>query len=387
MALAHEGMEVTLLEAKRFPRDKVCGEFISPLAVRCLREAGLLDALMAVGARRVDRARLTLPSGVSHEAAFHGGEASPVAVSGAMPSGDESGGWGVTLSRRELDWACLIAAEASGATIRQSVRVTRMERLETDQRSGWRIDALGPTGERESYPCDLLVGADGVGSVVARRLGWLKRAWPERMGITGDFRGWPIEDRLIEMHLQPGAYCGVVGQAEGVTHVGLAFDYRKGDWPHGSTPTDLLRRHLDAFPGVKDRFAAAELLGRVMAFGPMSVRTIRKADDAVLLVGDAAGFLDPITGHGIGFALRSAQLAAETIRQAALQGDFSARSLKSYPAAYRAELGSTSQFFGWMQRALALPFPALQALGRGLERSPGASEWLIRKSVSTGDPS
>lgn len=363
LLLAREGLEVTALEKSRFPRDKACGEFVSPLGVRCLDEAGLLEPVWNVGARRVDRASLVFPSGKSVTASFES---------------LESPSFGLSLPRRDFDALLLQRAQSAGARVRQGFRVRDIER---EGRAGaWRVTGQA-AGEVETLEGDLLVGADGAASVVARRLGWLRPAWPQRMGITASFHGVEVSPRLIEMHLLAGAYCGVVGQAEGVTHIGLAFDYRKGDWPGGRSPRQLLMERLARFPGLRGRLSEAVPVGEVKAFGPMSVHAARRVGDGVLLAGDAAGFLDPVTGHGIGFALCSARLAANTLLHAVREGDASERALTAYDRAYRQTLGPMLRRYRVLQRVLSLPPGILLPVGHALERLPSLAEMLIRASV------
>jgi menaquinone-9 beta-reductase len=213
--------------------------------------------------------------------------------------------------------------------------------------------------------------------VVARRLGWLRPAWPRRMGVTSSFYGMEAEPGVIEMHMLPGAYCGVVHQADGIAHVGLAFDHAGGDFLNGESLEVFLSESLGRFPGIRERLAGVVLAGPAKAFGPMAVRSRQCAGDGALLVGDAAGFLDPVTGHGIGFAMRSAELAAETIIDAAKAGVFSLDTLSAYPRAYRREFGTQLRRYSILQKVLALPAPALHPFAWLLGACPVILERLI----------
>jgi len=366
--LARAGLDVRVLERSRFPRDKVCGGFINPCGVRCLAQAGLLDAVLSAGAQWVHGASVVLPSGRSTSVAFDAG-------------GEDRRNGALSLSRRLLDSICLDAARAAGAAVDEGFRVTAVERT---RHGRWRVTGWDGGSERRSVDADLLVGADGVGSVVARRLGWLRPSWPGRMGITAGIEGFPVAPEVIEMHLRPEAYCGIASQAGGAAHLGLAFSFRHGAWPAGRTPAQVLDAYLVRFPGIAPRLRTARLREPVRAFGPMSVRSHRRAGDGVLLVGDAAGFLDPMTGHGIGCALQSAALAAEVIAAAAQAGDLSAARLGTYDGAYRRRLGPAIGFYAWLQRLLALPAAVLLPAARLFEAHPVLLEWLVRKSVSNG---
>jgi flavin-dependent dehydrogenase len=376
LRLARGGIETLVLEQARFPRDKTCGEFISPLGVRSLSRCGLLDKVLDAGAQRIERARIVLPSGWSESVDF-AAPAWPAAKERAEDETPAEGPdirYGLSLSRRKLDAICLQAAESAGATVRQGFRVRSIERK--TQGAEWRIYGRDFESGPQAIDGDLLVGADGVGSVVARRLGWMRRAWPQRMGLTASFRTESGIANAIEMFLLPRAYCGAVDQGDGVTHVGLAIPHRKGERRKGLSPESAMREHLERFPEIRDRLKGAETLSPVKAFGPMAARSRRRYGERVLLIGDAAGFLDPVTGHGIGFALRSGELAAEAILSLSPPGDFSARNLAAYDRAYSRELGSLLRLYGAFQRVLALPPPVLHLMAGWVESHPGVARRL-----------
>ena len=379
LRLARAGIAVQVLERARFPRDKVCGGFINPLGVRCLDEAGLLDRILAGGARWIHGAAMFLPCGDPIPVTFgrrgNGGSSAGPGAAGGIGA--------LSVPRSILDSICLESAESAGAEIIQGFRVTDIERRADG--AGWRVHGIGSGTESRCLDADVLVGADGAGSVVARRMGWLRPAWPARMGITASYAALPVEPEVIEMHLRPEAYCGVVGQAGGIAHLGLAFPLRPGGWPARRTPAQVLDDHLGRFPAIAARLGSARLQGPVRAFGPMSVRPHRRVADRLLLVGDAAGFLDPATGHGIGFALKSAALAADAIVAAARCGDLSCRRLSDYARAYRRHLGPGLRHYAGIQRILSLPPALLMAAARFLPAHPSIIEWMVRRSVM-GEP-
>jgi flavin-dependent dehydrogenase len=205
------------------------------------------------------------------------------------------------------------------------------------------------------------------------------------MGITASFRGMETEPGIIEMHMLPEAYCGVVRQGDGVTHVGLAFPHRKGEIPGGAALEPFLTDALGRFPALRSKMKRAKVEGPVKAFGPMAVRSRRRAGDGALLVGDAAGFVDPVTGHGIGFAMRSASLAAGPLLEAHAAGDYSTPRLGAYAREYDREFRSALRFYGGIQLLLHLPRPALSLLGIVLDRYPAPIRALIPRLV--GSPS
>lgn len=374
LLLAREGAEVLVVDRARFPREKACGEFLSPLAVRCLSELGLLTEVEEAGAVRVHSACLCLPRAEPLEAPFEAAE------NGPPP-------FGATLSRRLLDPLCLRAAERSGAQVRLRFRAERLERVAgAAGRAVWHVQGRDAEEGPRELEADLLVGADGVGSLVARRLFGLRRAFPLRIGISGDYSGLPLHPGTLEMHLQTDSYCGVVGQRDGIAHVGLAFPLRPGAWVPGEPPGEALRRHSTRHPHLAERLAGAAAAGSAKAFGPMAFQPACLVADGALLVGDAAGFVDPVTGHGIGFALRSAMLAAETAVSALREGKVERDRLKPYARAYRDELGPFLQLCRRFQRVLAMPAPSLDRLGDYLAGHPTALRLLVSLGVGLSLP-
>jgi flavin-dependent dehydrogenase len=220
------------------------------------------------------------------------------------------------LPRTRFDTILRAAAEAAGAEVREGVKV---EELLYDDGA-----VAGVTAQRETYRARIVVGADGLRSVVARRLGSVFTSPPHRIAFTAHVAGAQDVKDLGEMHVGRPGYVGLGPIGDGVTTVALVLpltEARRGD---------KFFDELNRFPGVTGRFDARRVVRRVLATGPFarwSRRPVAKGGGA-LLVGDAADFFDPFTGQGIYSALRGAELAALRARAAArVHGQVVARAL------------------------------------------------------------
>jgi geranylgeranyl reductase family protein len=289
--LAQRGESVLLCDAARFPRPKPCAEFISPGGVTILRSLGVFEYLdVRQTGRWLDGMRIVGASGKSHTVTYH-------QPPGALRQR------GLSVSRCALDAALLEVARTRGAEVREGFRIREVER------SRGRVSGIiGPDGTRIS--ARLVVGADGLNSVVARQLGLSRRlVWPRRLGLVAHFQNvaWP-EDTGV-MFVGPRSYVGVAPlDAAGRLSVGLVRNMPRGRL---GSPRAALESGLRDFPPLQARLTSACWTGTVRGVGPLA-RTVRAcAGPGFMLIGDAAGFFDPFTGEGIFRALRSAQLAVE----------------------------------------------------------------------------
>ena len=302
LRLARAGRRVLLIDGARFPRGKVCGEGIMPAGVETLRELGLHTAL-AEHAHPFRGIRYRLPDGTRAEAEFPGG----------------AQGWGI--DRAVLDERLVAAARREpGVALQLGTWVRTIERTPDGVRV--RLD------DRE-VEAALVVGADGGRSQVRRQAG-LDLPLPRRprFGVGAHFRAPRGADDgpLVEVFVAPGLELYTTPVAPDVTCVALLVD-RQGLEPLRGDLSGALRALLRQAGGRCGRLAGGELLGPVRALGPLALGARAAHAERLLLVGDAAGALDPITGEGLTLALTTNRIAAEVIDQALERGDCSARAL------------------------------------------------------------
>jgi flavin-dependent dehydrogenase len=286
--LAERGVDVLVLDRAVFPREKPCAEYLSP---------GVVDVLCRLGAlERIRAADAAWPVGMRICAGREGFLLSYGA------SGTRSA---LGITRPVFDLALLDHARAQGARVREGVRVTGAT-AEDSRVVG--VTAANQNGE-ERIHARFVVAADGVHSAVARSLGLDRPVrWPRRLGLIARYYGPTRVARAGEMHVGRGLYCGLAPVGEQLVNVGLVG--RLDVKPHGESVDAFFERRLAEIPGAIEALGSARRITPVRGVGPIARRVRRVAGPGYLLVGDAAGFLDPFTGEGVYRALRGAELAA-----------------------------------------------------------------------------
>jgi len=341
--LASQGARVLLLEAARFPRPKPCGECLNPGAVAAMQRLGLWEAAAELTAAELDGWRLH--AGPNHSA------------TAAFPTGRT----GRAVCRARLDQALLRHAAARGAAVEEGVRVADLRRSPEGRVTGVTTSA----GCRIDSP--LVVGADGLRSVVTRRLGLLAQpGWGEpKVAFTAHWTGVSGLTRWGELHFhQSGqAVCGIAPIGGGQANVTLVLPAAAARSLHKGQAGLLLR-----WPDLRERFAVARPTGRTLATGPFDQPVRAVTAPGALLIGDAAGYYDPLTGQGLYRAFRSAELAAATI--------LTNSPLSHYERALTTELRPATRRQRWIDALVQRPAllgPALTLL----ERWPGAATWVV----------
>jgi flavin-dependent dehydrogenase len=344
--LAARGWNVALLESKRYPHHKVCGEFISPEGVRRLEALG---ALRGLDYACINRAAITMPRGDPWET--------------AMP------GAGIGISRYALDPALAARAQAAGADVQTGVTVTR---IDGEFERGFRLAA-----QRDGQPTDLcarvVIGAYGKRSQVDRALG---RRFMRRdhgfIGLKAHFAG-RLPGR-VDLHTFPGGYCGISEIEGGRVNVCLLARTevfaRAGsipafiDWMRGQNPA------LDGW------LASAERVTDWISISQIAFEPKPPVERGVLMAGDSAGLIAPLAGDGMSMALDGGRLAA-LHAHAYLSGAVAAGELvERYASAWRGMFAARLRLGRWLQAWMLRP----QALRLGLSvvrRLPALGRLLV----------
>jgi len=337
--LAKQGAKVMLLEKKKFPRDKYCGDAVPMAAQRILEDMGVIQELVAENKGHY---------------AQNGGFVSPRGNSFIGNSAERLGlGNGATIiavKRIVLDEKIARAAQRAGANLTELTTVTNCTFLE--EYGMWKVDCTQEDGKEVVYHARALVCADGAPSSMARQLGYVKT---EPQGTCS--RAYVKNNKLFKFDgvvfyppkLLPG-YCAIIREA------GEELNFCTYIIPGGPTTNDdLYNIHHEIME--KDPFVA-KCLGPNPDIERMKSASLRLGgidksfDDHLLIIGDAAGFIDPLTGEGIQYAVESGKIAADVLTEAIRKGDFFYPEMKRYQDIWYGKWGS--EFYWSMKVSLLL---------------------------------
>lgn len=359
--LAASGVSVLVLDRARFPRPKLCGEYLSPEASRVLDRLGVLKDVDGAGAVPLRGMAITAPDGRR--------------IVGTYPTRGPVRGYrdhALALPRLVLDRLLVERLRASAAEVRERCRVTDVM-VEGDRVVG--VEALDGSGRTERLRASIVVGADGRNSVVARRLGLVSRHRRQRIALLTYASGTLPTPDCGTIVVDPPDYAIINPVAPGRVNLSLVVPLAHGVPYRGRLETffEARARQLRHLAPV---LANLERDTPVQALGPLAYRVAAPRHGGVMLAGDAAGFYDPFTGEGVYTALRSAELLTDTVLDALRRGDCSAPALAGYDRARRALLRDKE----WLARALQLVIGRrglANVVARVLDRRPQLFETLM----------
>jgi flavin-dependent dehydrogenase len=353
--LARAGVRVRLIDRAVFPRDKLCGDTLNPGTMAALRRLGLAQTVEGRGLR-VDGMRVTGPGGVMVEGRYPGGLS------------------GRALLRRDLDWALLQEAIAAGARFEPAVSVRRALVEESDGEQSIGGVVVGTPGGDRELRAAVTIGADGRRSALAFSLGLSHHpSWPRRWAVGAYYENVAGVTTVGEMHVRPGRYVGVASVPGGAVNVCLVKPFKRGDEPLRN-PASLLTTELARDPWLRERFADARSVTQPVVLGPLAVDVGSRAIRGLVLAGDAAGFIDPMTGDGMRFAVRGGVLAAEAALEALARGWGDVH--KQLARSRRREFGTKWRFNRSVRALVAAP-AAVDAATIGARMVPALLKRMI----------
>ena len=293
---AQRGFSTVVLERSAPPPDKACGEGLMPRTVAALARLGALSDIP-----------------LEQQLPFRG--IRYVHASGAVEARFENGS-GLGIRRTALSRALDGRARAAGAEIRtDSVRRLRPGAIETDS---------GPIEAR------LIVGADGLNSSVRRQAGLeLPARGKRRYAVRRHLRTAPWND-LVEVHWSDRAEAYVTPIARDCVNV--AFLWHE----HAFAERASFDALIEDFPGLRERVRDAPAESEARGAGPLARRVRARAAEGIALIGDAAGYVDAITGQGLSLAFSSAELLVRALPRDLREPALS-RALRRYDASLRAD--------------------------------------------------
>jgi len=331
--LARRGLHVALLDKAQFPREKVCGDGLTPRATRSLIRLGI-DTSEAAGWLHNRGLRI------------YGGRTQPFEL--PWPELTDFPSYGLVRPRADFDDLLVRNAVAAGAKLYEMANVT-VPLLEP---STGRIVGV-TTKDGRQFAAPVVVAADGNSTRLGLAMG-LERREDRPMGVA--VRTYYESSRHRDDHLEswlelwdgqprqsallPG-YGWVFGMGDGTCNVGLGILNTSAAF--GRTDyKDLLRRWLDNTPeewGFREANRTAPVRGAAL---PMGFNRTPAYARGLVLVGDAGGMVNPFNGEGIAYAMESAEIAADAVAEAHYRGAgtrSAERALAAYPGRLKAELG------------------------------------------------
>ncbi|HET7205671.1 MAG TPA: NAD(P)/FAD-dependent oxidoreductase [Terriglobales bacterium] len=338
---ARYGAKVLLLERGRYPRHKVCGEFISGEAI------GLLSSLLPDGFVQqgivLSRARIFI-DGMQLET-----KVKPAAVS---------------IPRIDMDFALWKAALDAGVDARQAQAV---EHIEGD--TPFRISTAA-----ESFTARALINASGRWSNLSSNgNGSISEKW---LGLKVHFHEVRPE-QSVDLYFFDAGYCGVqpVTSAENqdANRINVCAMVRAG------TATSL-ETVLHWHPELAKRSAGWKQVFEPVTTFPLTFREPSPIQKRILLAGDAAGFVDPFVGDGISLALRSGALAAESLRAFFTGTSSLDQAIGSYREAYERRLAPVFRASSSIRRMLRMPAPVRSSVLFTLKKVPVLTRYLVSKT-------
>jgi menaquinone-9 beta-reductase len=305
--LAQSGLDVLLLEKSRFPREKVCGDGLTPRAVKTLVNMGISvseqdgwvrnKGLRVIGAGK----RLELP----------------------WPELASYPGYGLVRTRLDLDETLARRAQQAGARLLEGVTVTGPVLDERTGRITGVVAKAADGGEDRSYRARVVAAADGNSSRLSVALGLRKRDdRPLGVAVRTYYKTPRHDDDYLESWLDlwdgdrllPG-YGWIFGMGDGTSNVGLGLLNTSAAFGHTDYHA-LLRKWLEGMPaewGYTEENRTQPIRGAAL---PMGFNRTPHYHQGLLLVGDAGGMVNPFNGEGIAYAMESGEILARTIVQA-----------------------------------------------------------------------
>jgi flavin-dependent dehydrogenase len=359
--LAQHGARVVLLEARLYPHDKLCGEFLSPECAGLLHRLGVTPALHALGPALIETACLTAPDGAAWES--------------RLP------GTALGVTRRALDNALAHTARTAGVDLRAGAAVTHIEGRLAD---GFQLRTTGST--TESLRARAVIAAHGRRGALDRVLGrrFLQQPQPF-VALKAHFAGPALPGR-IELHGFAGGYCGMSEVERGTAPGGRAANvcllvhetvFRRAPGAGVDKVPAFIRWMQKQNPRLEAWLARATSLDeRWLSIAQVPFGPKQPVVAEVLMAGDSAGLITPLAGDGIAMALRGGQLAAERVL-ACLGGELTAAELcGGYAADWRREFGGRVRLGRLLQ--IFMLRPALLGLGlRLLNAASPLGEYML----------
>lgn len=335
--LGRAGKKVLLLDRAKFPRDKTCGDALSGKSMKVIRELGLEEKIEKLPHSEIEGVAFSSPSGAM------------VAIPFAKNDPNRKGGTGYCMRRMHTDKMFFDEAKSTPyVTIKENCIVSGVI-IENGKAVGVKVIDVDDGRKEKEFRAKVVVGADGVNSMVARSvLGEKAKLEPKHCcdALRAYYSGIEGLTPNIEIHffssVMPG-YFWIFPLENGTANVGLGLiseDLQKRIKKEKKTLPLLLEQAIKNEPLIRDRFKNAKLISPATGWRlPFGSYRRKLAGEGWVLIGDAASLVDPFSGEGVGNATASARLAAKKIVEAIDGNDLSYKKLSEYEKNVWKEIG------------------------------------------------
>ena len=363
--LAKAGHEVLVVEKKKFPREKTCGDRLTPRAMHELDLLGIGDDVERIGHRFVGLRSIAFGKTLELE----------------WPAHPDFPSYGVVVTRHDLNGLVAGAAEKAGAVLWQEA-----EALAPALHDGLLTGATvrrGKDGAVEEVRARFIVVADGANSRFGRALGTVReRSYPQGMAIRGYYNSPRHDEPMIESHLDirdrsghvlPG-YGWIFPVGDGRVNVGVGLLSTFAHWKEVNT-SHLMEAFAAQAPAsweISPETSCGPPTGGRL---PMGLSVGPRVGPTWLVIGDAGGAINPFNGEGIAYAYESGRMAAEALDEALRNDDGLA--LQGYERRIQAEWGRYFKVARAFVRIIGNPEAMRLLVSTGMN-SRTLMEWVLR---------
>lgn len=340
LLMARKGYRIEIIDPAKFPRKKICGEFLNPQAVRWMKKRGLLKGLLDLHPFPIYGMKI-------HDS--HGNS-----FTGRYRPDREICGYAVT--REGFDTLLVRQARGEGIRIYEGLRAERLM-FEGTQVVG--VRGTDNEGKQFEITGTVVIGADGRNNLIGRTFSWI-REFPgfKKYAFQTYYEGLPNLSNYGEVHLVRGGYIGIAPLSEVLANVALVIDEK--EHPGGDVNAELFLQERIRESPLADRFSGLKPIESILSAGPLAFEAIRTSGHHTMLVGDTCGFIDPFTGEGINQAFLSADMASVILDSAFKRQRFDDSFLRAYDVARR-KLFSRKRAMNRLFQ-LAIPNPRLSEM-------------------------
>jgi len=359
IGLSRLGYKVVLCDQAKFPRDKVCGEFISPAADSILARLGVLNRIEALKPKRLKGVAIS----------SYGGE--EFLVDYPKLPGMKLKPTSLSVPRYELDSLLIEETKRAGAMVQEQCKVTDFL-----FENGCVAGVKGWDANRTSFSIrsPLVIDAGGRNSLSLKKFKLKqKSAGKVKIAFAAHWQGAQIYDDYCFMHVSDFGYTGISSIGKDKANVVLVVNRSSmnGEKPHGFYINMLMKNPLR-----RKILKGAHCIEPVRCVESLAFSSKPPPCGGLLIVGDAMGFIDPFTGEGIYLSLRSSEIAVEVAEKALNDNDLSKGFLQGYEIRRRYEFDKKFLLSRILQKLIYNQFFCDRVVKR-LKRDPKLAETLV----------